>query len=145
MMTGRPGAEEGFNWRRGSRAECWGATHSMFVVGVCMYFWCFNARAGILRALQIPQVLEGCKSAFSPQALAGTKWLLAANFRNNAQMMPQFIKQVWLLAALLPANSLYVSIYESGSEDAETGCSSSKVYGKKASWLRLLSVVLKPG
>jgi len=55
------------------------------------------------------------------QALSGTKWLLAANFRDNAEMMPHLIKQVWLLAALLPPNSLFVSIYESGSPDTWTG------------------------
>jgi len=55
------------------------------------------------------------------EALAATKHLLAANFRDNAELMPQFIKQVWLLAALLPSNSLFVSIYESGSKKALTG------------------------
>jgi len=65
------------------------------------------------------------------QALSGTKWLLAANFRDNAEMMPHLIKQVWLLAALLPPNSLFVSIYESGSPDTWTG-----------QWLGLLSSLL---
>lgn len=55
------------------------------------------------------------------QGLAGTKWLLAANFKDNAEILPNFIKQVWLLAALLPSSSLFVSVYESGSEDATTG------------------------
>jgi hypothetical protein len=55
------------------------------------------------------------------EAVATTKYLLAANFRDNADLMPHFIKQVWLLAALLPSNKLFVSIYESGSKKSLTG------------------------
>ena len=91
--------------RRGGRKGGGNITYGMLPLGICRCSWCFKC----------------CNSEFFLQALAGTKWLLAANFRNNAEIMPQFIKQVWLLAALLPANSLLVSIYESGSEDGETG------------------------
>lgn len=54
--------------------------------------------------------------------LSGKKFLLAANFRNNEELLPHAIVQFWHLLALLPEGSAFVSIYESGSTDSTGWC-----------------------
>ena len=55
------------------------------------------------------------------QHLLGSKVLLAANFKNNQDVMPHIIREIWMLSSILPLDSLYVSVYESGSSDERTG------------------------
>lgn len=50
--------------------------------------------------------------------LKGQKYLIAANFRNNEELLPHLIVQLWHLLAILPQGSAFVSIYESGSTDS---------------------------
>lgn len=50
--------------------------------------------------------------------LKGQKYLIAANFRNNEDLLPHVIVQLWHLLAILPQGSAFVSIYESGSIDS---------------------------
>lgn len=54
--------------------------------------------------------------------LNGQKYLLAANFKNNEELLPHAIIQFWHLLAILPEGSAFVSVYESGSTDS-TGSS----------------------
>ena len=50
--------------------------------------------------------------------LKGQKYLIAANFRNNEDLLPHLIVQLWHLLAILPQGSAFVSVYESGSTDS---------------------------
>ncbi len=50
-----------------------------------------------------------------------SKYLLAANFKDNADVMPHIIREIWMLSSILPSDSLFVSVYESGSSDERTG------------------------
>ena len=50
--------------------------------------------------------------------LKGQKYLIAANFRNNEDLLPHAIVQIWHLLAILPQGSAFVSIYESDSTDS---------------------------
>ena len=50
--------------------------------------------------------------------LKGQKYLIAANFRDNEDLLPHLIVQLWHLLAILPQGSAFVSIYESGSTDS---------------------------
>ena len=50
--------------------------------------------------------------------LKGRKYLLAANFRDNEDLLPHVIVQLWHLLAILPQDSVFVSVYESNSEDS---------------------------
>lgn len=50
--------------------------------------------------------------------LKGKKFMVAANFRNNEELLPHVIVQLWHLLAILPQGSTFLSIYESGSEDS---------------------------
>ena len=54
--------------------------------------------------------------------LKGRKYLLAANFRDNEDLLPHVIVQLWHLLAILPQGSVFVSVYESNSEDSTGGC-----------------------
>ena len=50
--------------------------------------------------------------------LLGQKYLLAANFKNNEELLPHVIIQFWHVLAILPEGSAFVSVYESGSTDS---------------------------
>ena len=45
---------------------------------------------------------------------------IAANFKDNAAVLPHLLVQLWHTIALMPKHSIYVSIYESSSRD-DTG------------------------
>lgn len=53
--------------------------------------------------------------------LKGRKYLIAANFRNNEELLPHVIVQIWHLLAILPQGSTFLSIYESDSSDSTGG------------------------
>ena len=46
------------------------------------------------------------------------KYLLAANFHNNEELLPHVIVQLWHILAILPKGSVFLSVYESDSEDS---------------------------
>jgi hypothetical protein len=50
--------------------------------------------------------------------LKGRRYLIAANFRNNEELLPHVIVQIWHLLAILPQGSTFLSIYESDSSDS---------------------------
>ena len=50
--------------------------------------------------------------------LKGRKYLIAANFKDNEELLPHVIVQIWHLLAILPQGSAFLSIYESGSSDS---------------------------
>jgi alpha-1,3-mannosyltransferase len=82
--------------------------------------------------MQYTQVLL-CGRDASAAALRppnGTKYLLAADFHNSEEVLPNFIVQAMRLALLLPPGGLFVSVYESGSAD------------HSAQWLELLRMLL---
>lgn len=56
--------------------------------------------------------------------MSNTKYLLAANFKDNEKVLPHIIREIWRLVSLLPSDNLLVSIYESGSKDQKTGTGS---------------------
>lgn len=57
----------------------------------------------------------------SLKQISGTNFLLAANFKDNADVLPQIIREIWMLSSILPSSNLFVSVYESGSADSKTG------------------------
>jgi alpha-1,3-mannosyltransferase len=48
--------------------------------------------------------------------------LVAANMHNNEEVLPHFIIQLVHLFAVLPQDSAFLSIYESGSTDSTGAC-----------------------
>ena len=62
------------------------------------------------------------------QFLEGKKFLLAANLRDNEEVLPHLIVQLWHTISLLPEESVFVSIYENASSD-KTGTPSTSVSG----------------
>ena len=58
------------------------------------------------------------------KVMLDTKYLLAANFRDNQDVLPHIIREIWRFISLLPSHNLFVSIYESGSKDTQTGLAS---------------------
>lgn len=76
----------------------------------------------LVTQLQATEEMVGCGWDASLEAdlrqLKGHKYLLAANFRNNEGLLPHVIVQLWHLLAILPQGSVFVSVYESGSEDS---------------------------
>ena len=56
--------------------------------------------------------LNGDRSHFSEKTV-----FIAANFRDNEEVLPHLIIQIWHTVALLPEGQAFISIYESGSTD----------------------------
>ena len=56
-----------------------------------------------------------------PEPSQTQRVLIAVNLRNNAPLMPHFIVQLTAALALLPHGKVFISIYESGSEDSSGG------------------------
>jgi hypothetical protein len=71
-------------------------------------------------------------AAVSQQPLQSRRYLLAANFHNNAAVLPNFVAQALRLALLMPQGHFAVSLYESGSSDTTR------------LWLTLLHQLLLP-
>ena len=73
--------------------------------------------------------------------LKGQKYLIAANFRNNEDLLPHLIVQLWHLLAILPQGSAFVSVYESGSTDS-TGMIARHAYHRSQTYALLQAVLL---
>lgn len=50
--------------------------------------------------------------------MCAERYLVAANMHNNEEVLPHFIIQLVHLFAVLPPESAFLSIYESGSNDS---------------------------
>ncbi len=52
------------------------------------------------------------------EMLLAERYLVAANMHNNEEVLPHFILQLIHLFAVLPPETAFLSIYESGSKDS---------------------------
>lgn len=60
--------------------------------------------------------MQLAQDATLPRAL-DQRVFIAANFKNNGDLMPHFIQQLLLAIVAMPSDNAFVSIYESGSTD----------------------------
>lgn len=58
---------------------------------------------------------------FNFKQVSSKKVMLAANFKDNEDLFPHIIRETWRFVSLLPTHNIFISVYESGSNNSKTG------------------------
>ena len=79
---------------------------------------CYTAGAGVFLSWWKKEACFSCCVSEDSVSLFAERYLVAANMHNNEEVLPHFILQLIHLFAVLPPDTAFLSIYESGSKDS---------------------------